>query len=53
MLSHAIWTVVAAACMIWYSTITIYVAWRGGFDIKNMLKKLDRDNAREKDDARR
>ena len=52
MLSHTIWTVVAAACMIWYSTITIYVAWRGAIDIKNMLSKLGRDNAREKDDAR-
>lgn len=30
-----IWT-----CVIWYSTITIYVAVRGAFDIRSMLARL-------------
>jgi len=28
------------ACVIWYSTITIYVAIKGAGDIKNMLARL-------------
>ncbi len=40
MLSRIIWTLLAAACLIWYATITILVAWKGGSDIKKMLTKL-------------
>ena len=29
------------ACVIWYSTITVYVAIKGAKDIKNMLARLD------------
>jgi hypothetical protein len=29
-----------AACVVWYSTITVYVAFKGVFDIRNMLKRL-------------
>jgi len=28
------------ACVIWYSTITIYVAIKGASDIKQMLARL-------------
>lgn len=28
------------ACVVWYSTITVYVAIRGAFDIKDMLRRL-------------
>ncbi len=28
------------ACVVWYSTITVYVAIRGAADIKEMLKRL-------------
>ncbi len=28
------------ACVVWYSTITIYVAVKGSTDIKQMLKRL-------------
>ena len=30
------------ACVIWYSTITVYVAIKGAGDIKNMLARLDK-----------
>jgi hypothetical protein len=34
-------------CVIWYSTITVYVAIKGASDIKNMLARLDAE--KEKD----
>jgi hypothetical protein len=37
---HWFWTAIMVACMIWYSTITVYVAIRGSFDIKHMLARL-------------
>lgn len=35
-----IWWGMTIACIVWYSTITIYIAIRGGFDIRIMLRKL-------------
>jgi len=43
MLSRILWTLLSAACVIWYATITILVAWKGGGDIKKMLSKLGQD----------
>ena len=37
---HWFWFVMTAACLVWYSTITIYVAIRGGIDIRKMLARL-------------
>jgi len=37
------WWLLTIACIVWYSTITIYVAIRGSFDIKNMLARLAKD----------
>jgi hypothetical protein len=37
---HWIWWLIAMACVVWYSTITVYVAVRGGFNIKTMLARL-------------
>ncbi len=34
------WWYVTAACLAWFSTVTIYVAIRGGLDIKHMLRRL-------------
>ncbi len=34
------WLVVAIACTIWYSTVTIYVTIRGARDIREMLERL-------------
>ena len=45
---HAFWWLLMVACVVWYSTITIYVAIRGTFDIKHMLRRLEESNDREK-----
>lgn len=37
---HWVWWVLTIACVVWYSTITVYVAIRGGWDIKHMLANL-------------
>ncbi len=37
---HLFWVLLTAAVIIWYSTITIFVAWKGWKDIKNMLGQL-------------
>ncbi|MCE9596163.1 MAG: hypothetical protein K8S98_18390 [Planctomycetes bacterium] len=37
---HAFWWLVAAFCIVWYSTVTIYVAIRGARDIRVMLERL-------------
>jgi hypothetical protein len=35
------------ACVIWYSTVTVYVAIKGAGDIKNMLARLGKTKAGE------
>jgi hypothetical protein len=35
------WWLLAIACLVWYSTITVYVSIRGVWDIKNMFARLD------------
>jgi hypothetical protein len=37
---HWCWWLLAMACVVWYSTITIYVAVKGASDIKQMLERL-------------
>jgi hypothetical protein len=37
---HPFWLLLTVLCMVWYSTITVYVAIRGSIDIKQMLKRL-------------
>ena len=34
------WGLLTATALVWYSTITVYIAYRGVFDIKSMLTKL-------------
>jgi len=34
------WWLVVVTCLVWYSTITVYVSIRGLRDIKNMLARL-------------
>jgi len=43
MSNHWFWWALSMACVIWYSTITIYVAIKGAGDIKQMLARLGRD----------
>ncbi len=40
-LEHWLWSGVILAVLIWYSTITIYVAIRGASDIKHMFARLN------------
>ena len=44
---HWFWWLLTAACVTWYSTITIYVAIKGAKDIKNMLARLDATRKKE------
>jgi len=37
---HWFWWVATMACVIWYSSVTVYVAVRGAMDIKGMLRRL-------------
>jgi hypothetical protein len=34
------WLVITIACIVWYSTVTVYVAFKGIADIKQMLARL-------------
>jgi hypothetical protein len=48
---HWFWWLLTAACVLWYSTITVYVAIRGAVDIKHMFARLD-ENERERQAAK-
>jgi hypothetical protein len=37
------WLIMTIACIVWYSTITFFVAYKGIGDIKSILKNL-KDN---------
>jgi hypothetical protein len=39
---HWFWFLLTLACVLWYSTITIYVAVKGWSDIRGMLERLSR-----------
>jgi len=45
--NHWFWGALTIACVIWYSTITIYVAIKGAADIKNMLARLNTEKERD------
>ena len=40
MTEHWFWWLLSMACVVWYSTITVYVSIRGIADIRGMLKRL-------------
>ena len=40
MRNHWFWWALSMACVIWYCTITVYVAIKGAGDIKQMLARL-------------
>lgn len=42
MFEHWFWLSVSVACVIWYMTVTIFVAIKGFSDIKSMFTKLSR-----------
>ena len=37
---HLFWFLILVAVVVWYSSVTIYVAIRGSLDIKQMLRRL-------------
>jgi len=37
---HWFWWLVTLAVMLWYSTVTIYVAVKGTLDIRQMLQRF-------------
>ncbi len=41
---HSIWFTVVWLCVIWYSTITVYVSIKGVLDIRQMLARLKRNH---------
>ena len=45
--SHWFWWALTAACVIWYSTVTVYVSIKGVKDIKQMLARLAEINKEE------
>ena len=49
--AHGFWTVLALACLIWYSTVTFLVAYRGVIDIRSMLVRLRRGQTSEGEDG--
>lgn len=40
--NHWFWGGLTIICLVWYSTITIYVAIKGASDIREMLQRLSR-----------
>ena len=43
MTEHWFWWLLTLACIVWYSTVTVYVAIKGVADIKGMLARLASD----------
>jgi hypothetical protein len=37
---HWFWWLLVVAVLVWYSTVTIYIAIRGTLDIRHMLRRL-------------
>jgi len=46
MSEHWFWWILTMAVVVWYSTITLYVAYKGAHDIKHMLRDLEADHAK-------
>ena len=45
---HWFWWLVTLAVLVWYSTVTIYVAVKGARDIRQMLRRL-KEGEKERD----
>ncbi len=41
MTEHWFWWFLTIACLVWYSSVTVYVTIRGYKDIKEMLARLE------------
>ena len=40
--ARGVWWLLTWAALVWYSTLTVYVAWKGVRDIRRMLEELRR-----------
>ena len=49
--SHWFWGTLTILCVVWYSTITVYVAIKGASDIKNMLARLSADQEKDAEES--
>lgn len=49
-MEHWFWCGLTLAVLVWYSTVTIYIAWRGWRDIRTLLRRLS-DAAAEQSDS--
>ena len=43
MTEHWFWWLLTLSCVLWYTTITVYVAVKGFSDIKYMLRRLENE----------
>jgi hypothetical protein len=43
-MTHWFWLLLTIACIVWYSTVTVYVGFKGIADIKQMLARLSEKN---------
>ncbi len=43
---HFFWWLLTMACVVWYSTVTIYVSAKGVTDIRGMLRRLSERNTK-------
>ena len=50
--NHPFWGLLTLAVILWYSTITVYVAIRGVADIKLMLRNLEQDSETKSDEKK-
>ena len=37
---HWFWGLLTIGILVWYTTLTVYISYKGVYDIKHMLKKL-------------
>jgi len=40
--ARGLWWILTWACVVWYSTLTLYVAVKGMRDIRKMLQELEK-----------
>ncbi|MBW7892630.1 MAG: hypothetical protein H3C48_16710 [Chitinophagaceae bacterium] len=43
MTKYPVWTIVCFLTILWYIIVTLIVSFKGGADIKNLLKDLQKD----------
>jgi len=48
---HPFWGLLTLAVLVWYSSVTVYVAIRGSWDIKHMLRRLSDQHGNSQESA--